>query len=57
MDLFFMDYEFYNIYLVGEGNEARKGDRYKTTNDYEINDGKQKFLALEVEVYHVILTN
>ena len=31
-------------------------DRYKTTIDYEINDGRQKFVALEVEVYHIILT-
>jgi len=58
----FYGYEYCNIYLVGnflinEGNVARKGDRYKTTIDYEINDGKQKFVALEVEVYHVILTN
>ena len=57
----FYGYEYCNIYLVGnflinEGNVARKGDRYKTTIDYEINDGRQKFVALEVEVYHVILT-
>ena len=57
----FYGYEYCNIYLVGnflinEGNIARKGDRYKTTIDYEINDGRQKFVALEVEVYHVILT-
>jgi hypothetical protein len=58
----FYGYEYCNIYLVGnflinEGNVARKGDRYKTTMDYEINDGKQKFVAKEVEIYHVILTN
>ena len=58
----FYGYEYCNIYLVGnflinEGNVARKGDRYKTTMDYEINDGRQKFVALEVEVYHIILTN
>ena len=57
----FYGYEYCNIYLVGnflvnEGNVARKGDRYKTTMDYEINDGKQKFVASEVEIYHVILT-
>ena len=57
----FYGYEYCNIYLVGnflinEGNVARKGDRYKTTIDYEINDGRQKFVALEVEVYHIILT-
>ena len=58
----FYGYEYCNIYLVGnfltnEGNLARKGDRFKTTIDYEINDGKQKFVATEVEVYHVTLTN
>ena len=58
----FYGYEYCNIYLVGnflsnEGNVARKGDRFKTTYDYEINDGKQKFVASEVEVYHVTLTN
>ena len=58
----FYGYEYCNIYLVGnflsnEGNVARKGDRFKTTIDYEINDGKQKFVATEVEVYHVTLTN
>ena len=58
----FYGFEYCNIYLVGnflinEGNVARKGDRFKTTMDYEINDGKQKFVALEVEVYHITLTN
>ena len=58
----FYGYEYCNIYLVGnflsnEGNVARRGDRFKTTIDYEINDGKQKFVAVEVEVYHVTLTN
>ena len=56
----FYGYEYCNIYLVGnflsnEGNVARKGDRYKTTFDYEINDGRQKFVAQEVEIYHVTL--
>ena len=58
----FYGYEYCNIYLVGnflsnEGNVARKGDRFKTTMDYEINDGKQKFVASEIEIYHVTLTN
>ena len=34
---------------------AKKGDRYKTTEDYEINGGEKKFLATEVEVFQVIL--
>ena len=58
----FYGFEYCNIYLVGnflinEGNVARKGDRFKTTMDYEINDGRQKFVASEVEVYHITLTN
>ena len=49
-----------NIYLVGnllnvEGNVAKKGDRYNTTEDYEINGGEKKFMAEEVEVFQVIL--
>ena len=56
----FYGYEYCNIYLIGnflsvEGNVAKKGDRYKTTEDYEINGGDKKFLAVEVEVYQVIL--
>ena len=57
----FYGYEYCNIYLVGnflnmEGNVAKKGDRYNTTEDYEINGGEKKFMAEEVEVFHVILT-
>ena len=56
----FYGYEYCNIYLIGnflsvEGNVAKKGDRYKTTEDYELNGGDKKFLATEVEVYQVIL--
>ena len=56
----FYGYEYCNIYLIGnflsvEGNVAKKGDRYKTTEDYELNGGEKKFLAVEVEVYQVIL--
>ena len=56
----FYGYEYCNIYLVGnilnvEGNVAKKGDRYNTTEDYEINGGEKKFMAEEVEVFHVIL--
>ena len=56
----FYGYEYCNIYLIGnflsvEGNVAKKGDRFKTTEDYELNGGDKKFLAVEVEVYQVIL--
>ena len=56
----FYGYEYCNIYLIGnflnvEGNVAKKGDRYKTTEDYELNGGEKKFLAVEVEVFQVIL--
>ena len=56
----FYGYEYCNIYLIGnflsvEGNVAKKGDRYKTTEDYEINGGEKKFLAKEVEVFQIIL--
>ena len=56
----FYGYEYCNIYLVGnfltvEGNVAKKGDRYNTTEDYEINGGEKKFMAEEVEVFQVFL--
>ena len=54
----FYGYEYCNIYLFGdffndEGNVAKKGDRYNTTQDFEINNGEQKFLTKELEVYQV----
>ena len=56
----FYGYEYCNIYLIGnfltvEGNVSKKGDRYKTTEDYVINGGDKKFLAVELEVYQIIL--
>ena len=50
----FYGYEYCNIYLIGnflnvEGNVAKKGDRFNTTEDYEINGGEKKFMAEEVE--------
>ena len=35
------------------GNVARKGDRFNTTVDFEINGGDQKFKVRELEVYKV----
>ena len=54
----FYGYEYCNIYLFGdffndEGNVAKKGDRYNTTEDFEINNGEQKFLVKELEVFQV----
>ena len=54
----FYGYEYCNIYLYGdffsdEGNVAKKGDRYNTTEDFEINNGEQKFMVKELEVYQV----
>ena len=54
----FYGYEYCNIYLFGdffndEGKEKKKGDRYNTTEDFEINNGEQKFLVKELEVYQV----
>ena len=56
----FYGYEYCNIYLIGnflsvEGNVAKKGDRFNTKEDYEINGGDKKFMAEEVEVFQVIL--
>ena len=42
-------------FFTTKGNVAKKGDRYKTTEDYEINFGKSKFFAKEVEIYRVYL--
>ena len=54
----FYGYEYCNIYLYGdfftdEGNVAKKGDRYNTTEDFELNNGEQKFMVKELEVYQV----
>ena len=56
----FYGYEYCNIYLIGnflsvEGNVAKKGDRFNTTEDYELNGGEKKFMAEEVEVFQVFL--
>ena len=56
----FYGYEYCNIYLIGnflnvEGNVAKKGDRFNTTQDYEINAGEKKFMAEEVEVFQVFI--
>ena len=50
-----------NIYLSDnffkkKGNVARKGDRFNTNEDYEINYGKPKFLTREIEAYQIYLT-
>ena len=50
-----------NIYLsdkffLTKGNVAKKGDRFNTNEDYEINFGKAKFVTKEIEVYHIYLT-
>ena len=50
-----------NIYLSDnffskKGNVARKGDRFNTNEDYEINFGKPKFLTREIEAYQIYLT-
>ena len=39
-----------------EGNVAKKGDRYNTNEDYEINYGKAKFVSKEIEIYQIYLT-
>lgn len=43
-------------FLSVEGNVAKKGDRFNTTEDYELNGGEKKFMAEEVEVYQVFLS-
>ena len=50
-----------NIYLSDnffskKGNVARKGDRFNTNEDFEINYGKPRFLTREIEAYQIYLT-
>ena len=57
----FYGYEYSNIFLKGnffevEGGVAKKGDRFQTLEDFEINDGEQTFLTKEIEVYLVELS-
>ena len=56
----FYGYEYSNIFLKGnffetDGGVARKGDRFQTLEDFELNDGEQTFLTKEIEVYLVEL--
>ena len=44
-------------FLNVEGNVATKGDRFKTTEDYEINNGEQYFYVKELEIYQVLFIN
>ena len=58
----FNGYEHSNIYLFDDffhdkGNVATKGDRFKTTEDYEINNGEQYFYVKELEIYQVLFIN
>ena len=55
----FYGYEHENIFLMDDffsdrGNVARKGDRYKTTEDFEINNGEENFYVKELEIYQVL---
>ena len=43
-------------FLITKGNVARKGDRYNTNEDFELNYGKPKFHTQEIEIYHIFLT-
>ena len=38
-----------------KGSVAKKGDRYNTKEDFEINMGKQYFIPLQIEVFHIKL--
>ncbi len=54
----FYGYKHENIYLIDDffsdrGNVARKGDRYNTTEDFEINNGEENFYVKELEIYKV----
>ena len=54
----FFGYEHENIYLFDDffsdsGNVAKKGDRYNTNEDFEINNGEEYFDTEELEVYKV----
>ena len=55
----FYGYEHENIFLMDDffsdrGNMARKGDRYKTTEDFEINNGEENFYVKELEIYQLL---
>ena len=57
----FAGFEHNNIYLFGDfftdpGNVAEKGDRFRTTENYEINNGEEKFFVEEMEIYQVLYT-
>ena len=54
----FSGFDYSNIYIYGDfftdlGNVAKKGDRFNTKEDFEINDGVETFYVEEMEVYQV----
>ena len=48
----YLSYKFF----ITKGNVAKKGYRYNTNEDYEINFGKAKFVTKEIEIYQIYLT-
>jgi hypothetical protein len=52
--------EYSNIFLKEpffkkKGSVAPRGDRFDTNEDFEINNGKQYFKPLQIEVFHIKL--
>lgn len=45
----------YDEFFKNGGTTCKKGLNYKTTNDYELNNGKQKYLVKDIEVYRLEL--
>ena len=56
---FYSCLEKYNIqinnnFFSNEGYTTKKGDCYKTTEDYELNGGKESFIVKELEYFQIV---
>ena len=43
----------YNNFFTKGGSTCFKGLNYKTTNDYELNNGEQTYIVKDIEVYNI----
>ena len=46
----------YDNFFTKGGTTCHKGLNYKTTKDYELNNGEQKFLVKDMEIYSISTT-
>ena len=45
--------KFYDEFFTKGGTTCHKGLNFKTNKDYELNNGEQKYLIKDIEVYSI----